>query len=555
MKNYFLLLSLSFIGLTFTTAFSQNALHFDGVNDQVTIPNASAEIANTNQMSLSCWVFPTTAGGPYGIVGMRNNTNADFYLLQLNATSMECRFRNSSGTNYDIVYTGFTLNQWQHYTFTYDIDTLRLYKNGLEVAKAPASGTISNSAVAMLVGNSPWSTSNFWFRGTVDEVSLWDKTISATEANCLYTNGVNPYASNLKNYYDFNHGVANGNNAGVNVLVDRTNNINGTVMSLALSGTASNWVPGVAFPTYLSSSICLGDSSSLGGVAYYQSGTYFEIGPAANGCDSITTLQLTVTAETVSMNATYCDGESYLFRSKVLTAPGTYYDTLNSSAVCDTVFRLNLSKRPSYTVNRDVTICHGDGYLLGSTLLTEEGFYSETFSSAFGCDSTINVDLDVDTVNVGVTVNGNSLIANALQGSNTYQWYDCNAKIIVNGETNRFFTKPDTGAYAVIVTHLATGCVDTSACSGRVVGIASSELKNKLALVPHPAKDRTMLLFGDTYNLVTVELIDHLGKVVGNYRVQQKSSLELDVSMLIPGLYFIRLEADGQTTSTKLLKH
>ena len=308
-KLYFYFSCLSFFALTITVN-AQNAIDFDGSNDVVVIPNASAEIANSTNFSISCWFYPTKSGGPYGIVGLRNNTNADFYILQLSSTanSVECRFRNSLGVNYDIVYTGLVMNQWQHYTFTYDTDTIRLYHDGLEVGKQAASGVITNNAVEMRIGNAPWNGNFFWYGGRVDETSLWSKTISPAEASCLYSSGVNPFANDLKLYYDFNQGVANGNNAGITTLEDRTNNINGTATGLSLNGTTSNWVNGVAFPTIVNQAICLGDTFVFGSNRYFETGTYFKVGTATTGCDSITSLKLTVTAEEVASQAHICPG-------------------------------------------------------------------------------------------------------------------------------------------------------------------------------------------------------------------------------------------------------
>ena len=70
----------------------QNALDCDGVDDLVTIPNASALIANSTAMSLVCWVYPRNNAPAYpnfdGFAGMRNETDADLYLLQV--SSPEC---------------------------------------------------------------------------------------------------------------------------------------------------------------------------------------------------------------------------------------------------------------------------------------------------------------------------------------------------------------------------------------------------------------------------------------------------------------------------------
>ena len=82
---------------------------------------------------MSFWVYPKTTTNVYpdldGYVGFRNNADADFYLVQLNSTEVEPRFRNSAGTNFDFVYSGLQLNIWQHFVMTYDGSNLMLYHN------------------------------------------------------------------------------------------------------------------------------------------------------------------------------------------------------------------------------------------------------------------------------------------------------------------------------------------------------------------------------------------------------------------------------------------
>ena len=113
--------------------------------DYVEMPNASAVIANKPSFTVSGWVKPQTNTDHSGLMGFRNNVNADLYLLQLqNTNNLEARFRNSTGINYDIVSVNLLdFNVWQHIAFTYDGGWLRLYKNGLITDSTAANGTIT----------------------------------------------------------------------------------------------------------------------------------------------------------------------------------------------------------------------------------------------------------------------------------------------------------------------------------------------------------------------------------------------------------------------------
>ena len=179
----------------------QNALDFDGIDDKVTIPAASSLIANSNGISLACWVYPrnTAPGFPNfdGIAGFRNESDCDFYMLQLTATSVEARFRNSAFEVYTVEGFGLQLNTWQLLVLTYDGSTLSFYINGALSASTAASGTITNTSADMLIGDLQGRL--HYYRnepqGSVAQFVLDDPTVTALVAGSTVLMDVGQFAT------------------------------------------------------------------------------------------------------------------------------------------------------------------------------------------------------------------------------------------------------------------------------------------------------------------------------------------------------------------------
>jgi hypothetical protein len=277
---------------------NSNALAFDNIDDFVEAPNASALIAGSNNISMSMWVYPENSALSYpdfdGFGGFRDEFSADFYLLQLNSTNVEARFRNSTGTPYTMVFTGLQMNTWQHFVLTYDGSTLALYHNGILAISTAANGNINATNNPFFVGKAPFTNAPFLMKGKLDEVSLWSKTLSQQEIDCIYSSGINPTSANLQLYYKCNQGIAGGNNTSITNLNDASGHINGLFNSMSLTGSISNFVQGVTTSsTTINAVLCPGTTYTFGGQSISAPGTYFETFTGASGCDSIVQLILT----------------------------------------------------------------------------------------------------------------------------------------------------------------------------------------------------------------------------------------------------------------------
>tara|TARA_B100000902_G_scaffold395912_1_gene455537 strand:+ start:112 stop:1851 length:1740 start_codon:yes stop_codon:yes gene_type:complete len=258
MKNILLiLLCIPFFGISQI----DYELEFNSATqDYVEMSNASAVIANKTAFSISCWVNPQTNTTHSGIMGFRNNTDADFYLLQLqNTNNVEARFRNSSGINYDITANNLLdFNQWQHLVFTYDGNNIHLYKDGVLISSTPASGMITQSAQSFRLAGLDFQTDVFHMNGRLDEVRLWDVALSQTEINnwmCISIDPTHPNYNNLMGYWPLNEGT------GITTTDLSTNGNNGTLMggiqwqtSTSCFGSSSQvltYVPDDNFENYL----------------------------------------------------------------------------------------------------------------------------------------------------------------------------------------------------------------------------------------------------------------------------------------------------------------
>ncbi|MCB9165931.1 MAG: hypothetical protein H6595_00465 [Flavobacteriales bacterium] len=294
-----IVLTLSLMPAHILFAQSSNALDFDGVDDKVSVQNASALIANAPGMSLGCWVYPTNAFPQYpdfdGFVGFRNEVDCDFYMIQISpTTTLECRIRNSANQWYTLTYPGLDLNTWQFLMLTYDGATLTLYKDGANVGSVAASGIITSTTTPLYIGDLLFQFTDFYLDGRVDEVSLWSRALSAAEIDCMYNEGPDPSDVDLQLYYKFDQGLAGGNNGGVTTLTDTQGQLDGVLTGFALTGSTSNFVQGATIGHAASATICAGDTYAFGTQVLTDAGTYTEGFPSGGACDSVVTLILDV---------------------------------------------------------------------------------------------------------------------------------------------------------------------------------------------------------------------------------------------------------------------
>ena len=145
--------------------------------------------------------------------------------------------------------------------------------------------------------------------------------------------------------------------------------------------------------------ICQGSSFSFNGQDYSTVGSFPVNLTSQFGCDSIVTLNLTVTPPpTTQLNEAICAGSSFTFGNQNLDQAGQYSQTLQTTAGCDSIVNLNLTINPVLTTQLNEAICAGSSFTFGNQNLDQAGQYSQTLQTIAGCDSVINLNLTVNPV-------------------------------------------------------------------------------------------------------------------------------------------------------------
>ena len=150
--------------------------------------------------------------------------------------------------------------------------------------------------------------------------------------------------------------------------------------------------------TTISETLCYGESYEWNGQVYSKSGEYSQTFAAANGADSIVTLNLTIRPEVAAVEekATVCYGESYTWQGTTYTETGEYSTTLQDENGCDYQAVLNLTVLPEVAATTETAeVPFGETYEWHGVTYVESGEYTITLQDEYGCDYQATLHLTV----------------------------------------------------------------------------------------------------------------------------------------------------------------
>lgn len=156
-------------------------------------------------------------------------------------------------------------------------------------------------------------------------------------------------------------------------------------------------------------SICQGGNYSFAGQTYTTAGTFPVTLQSVYGCDSIATLNLSINpVPNTVLTESICQGSTFSFNGQNIGNAGQYTQVLQTQSGCDSTVILNLTVNPVLSATLNETICAGESFTFFGQNLTTSGNYSETLQTVSGCDSVVNLVLNVTPLPAAPTIDSNS---------------------------------------------------------------------------------------------------------------------------------------------------
>ena len=134
----------------------------------------------------------------------------------------------------------------------------------------------------------------------------------------------------------------------------------------------------------------------------------------AAGCDSVITLNLTITNSSSSTDSqTACNSLTWIDGITYTTNNNTATHVIANSVGCDSTITLNLTIGGSSTGTDFITACDSLTWIDGITYSATNNTASHTISNNVGCDSIINLNL---------TINNSNFITDTHNACNSFTW-------------------------------------------------------------------------------------------------------------------------------------
>ncbi len=167
-------------GPTWVTGKNGKAVFFDGVDDYIDIGNTTA-VAPPNAITITAWIKATTTTVTQSIIDDDNGGTIGYFFRVGSTGKLSARLTATTITGN----TTLQPNTWYHVALVYDGANVYVYLNGISDATPVArTGSITYSGASKAIGKRPASGAQF--NGTIDEVRMYDRGLSASEIYSLY---------------------------------------------------------------------------------------------------------------------------------------------------------------------------------------------------------------------------------------------------------------------------------------------------------------------------------------------------------------------------------
>ncbi len=194
----------------------------------------------------------------------------------------------------------------------------------------------------------------------------------------------------------------------------------------------------------------------------------------------------------------------------------------------------------------DTVVCDGFYITPWGDTLKQSGLYVKQLKSHYRNDSLLTMIVEVARIDTSIRVTHKRLFAAG--GYDNYRWMDCNAgyKVVLDGQDS-IYIPSESGSYAVEITY--RGCVAISRCY---------EIRFKEGLLgakvyPNPAFSSLWVRFEKPVEEVKVELVNVLGHRVWSGHYKNATQITIPIGIFPLGVYWLRVETQGNVKRYKIV--
>ena len=253
------LYSISLVNEGFTiTPVPKAALDFDGSDDYVEIPYSS-ELNITGNLTMATWFYlPTDYSGSSVILGRFDGTssaNVAYSIRISGAGNLYSQLGNGTAhANSSLIPIENLKGKWSHIAVSFNSanNKINIYLNGIHFGETTGTNSLksmsSSSTAKLSLGTYKGGSYNGqYFKGKIEEVSIWKKVLSQTDIEQYMYSSLDGDEIDLVAHYSFNDGVPGANNSANTTLYDNVGSNNGTLNGFSsaelsnTSPTSSNW--------------------------------------------------------------------------------------------------------------------------------------------------------------------------------------------------------------------------------------------------------------------------------------------------------------------------
>lgn len=193
------------------------------------------------------------------------------------------------------------------------------------------------------------------------------------------------------------------------------------------------------------------------------------------------------------------------------------------------------------SVNLNILACNSYTSPSGHHTWKSSGTYRDILINKVGCDSILNINLIISSIDTSVNLVGGTFISNA--DSTKYQWINCDSDSILVADTTQSFTPIVNGTYKVAIYN--GNCWDTSACYAiNNVSLEKNDFESNIKIYPNPASGKLFIKWEKSLDVAMIKILSIDGRIILK-RSEVSDSIHdcaLDVQNLPVGIYIISLE-------------